>query len=529
MKIKKDILKNIIIGIIILSMCGIIFVYQTKKVGLHEDEGFTIASSVNPDNGLMSGYKNNDVPEDLKEPPVWKTKEYVTNYMTLTPNNYLNFISIYMNQAHDNHPPFFYLLVHFSSMLFSGKFSIYTAFVVNIIAFAFSCVVLKKTLKLLGKENLTIGALIFYGLSMGTISMVIYQRMYMLLNLFVMLYFYYSIKIYKNDFALDKKTLLKLAVVTILGFLTQYFFAIYAGIVFIMMIIKMKKDKKEDKIKKYFVAHIIYAVIGILIFVPSMYHLFFSSRGISHLSNGNYFEYFGEYINQLAYAFSINTNTILVLTVSILFLIGIIYLYKKSEDKFIVLLTIVPSIVYFILMVKLTPFQELRYIMVVIPFIVLTVFMILDCIINIKYKNQIIIGISVILVAIGIMFSMPKFLYRNYEKILNIAKENSEKSFVYVYDNFFNHMQSIPEMMIYEKTLLIDTGRNEMEYLVKDEQLQKEDSFILSIKSYLNNDDILNKIKDNTDFKNIQKLYSSKEDTSNESKVQNELYLVSKK
>ena len=240
MEIKKDVLKNIIIGIIILSMCGIIFAYQTQKVGFHEDEGYTIASSVNPDNGLMSAYKNNDVPEDLNENPVWKTRKYVTDYVTLTPNNYLNFAAIYMNQAYDNHPPFFYLLVHFSSMLFAGKFSVYTAFVVNIIAFAASCIVLKKTLKLLGKENLTIGALIFYGLSMGTISMVIYQRMYMLLNLFVMLYFYYSVKIYKNDFALDKKTLLQLAVITILGFLTQYFFAVYAAIVFFMMIIKIQ-------------------------------------------------------------------------------------------------------------------------------------------------------------------------------------------------------------------------------------------------------------------------------------------------
>ena len=40
--------KNIIIGIIITVICGIIFMYQTQKVGFHEDEGYTIASSVNP-------------------------------------------------------------------------------------------------------------------------------------------------------------------------------------------------------------------------------------------------------------------------------------------------------------------------------------------------------------------------------------------------------------------------------------------------------------------------------------------------
>ena len=37
----------------------------------------------------------------------------------------------------------------------------------------------------------------------------------------------------------------------------------------------------------------------------------------------------------------------------------------------------------------------------------------------------------------------------NYKNILDIAEENKDKSFVYVYDNFFNHMQSVSEMMIY--------------------------------------------------------------------------------
>ena len=450
--------------------------------------------------------------------------------MTLTPNNYLNLMSIYRNQAMDNHPPLFYTFVHFSSILFGGQFSKYTVFIVNIIAFAISCVVLKKTFNLLGKEKLGIGALIFYGLSMGTISMVIYQRMYMLLTLFIMLYFYYTLKIYKNNFKFEKKDVIRLGIITVLGFLTQYFFAIYAVILFIMMLIKMKMENKTESIKKYFVSHIVYAVIGILLFVPCIYHILFSGRGISHLSGDNYFECFGKYISQLAYAFSINNNFILIFAIFVLFVAGIIYVYKKSNERFMVLLTVVPSIIYFVLVVKLTPFQELRYIMAIIPFVVITLFMILDSFISIKYKNAVIIGISIILVMIGFVFSEPKFLYENYEKIMQIAKENSDKSFVYVYDNSFNHMQSIPEMMTYEKTLIINESSGEMKYVIEDEQLNKEDSYILSIKSYLDNEKIIDEIKDNTEFKNVQKLYSSKSENKNEqsSIVNDELYLVSK-
>ena len=502
-------------------MCGIIFFYQTKKVGFHEDEMYTIASSVNPDNGLMTAYGEDNTPK-------WISKEYVKNYMTLSHNNYLNFRSIYMNQAYDNHPPFFYTLVHFSSILFNGEFTKYNAFIVNLIAFILSCIVITKILKLLVKENLTIAILIFYGLSMGTISMVIYQRMYMLLTFFILLYFYYNLKIYKNDFSLNKKTIIQLGIITVLGFLTQYFFAIYAFLIFALMIIKMIRSKKDKKIiLKYVISHIIYAVIGIALFVPCIYHLFFSSRGLSNLGNSNYFSHFYDYLKHLAYAFTVNnSNVILMLLVLLLFFIGLIFLIKKSKDKFVILLTIIPSIIYFFITVKLTSFQELRYIMPVIPFVCITLFLIFDSILEFKYKNAVIILIAIILSINGLIFSKPKFLYEEYNDCLKIAEQNQDKSFVYVYDNFFNHMQSVPEMMIYEKTLIINTTRDELQYVINNDDLNTEDSYILCIKSYMDNDSILNEITDNTDFKNVTELYQV--DDSSSEMISNNLYLISK-
>ena len=146
---------------------------------------------------------------------------------------------------------------------------------------------------------------------------------------------------------------------------------------------------------------------------------------------------------------------------------------------------------------------------------------------DIKYKKIIFIGISIILVLHGFISSSPKYLYENYKECINIAKENSEKSFVYIYDNFFNHMQSIPEMMIYNKTLIINNNKNELEYLIKDEELNKENSYILCIKSYMNNDEILDRIKNETEFNNITVLCTSG-CGHNDEQVENNLYLVSK-
>ncbi len=517
----KEKLKQILTIILIVIMCGIIFFYQTKKIGFHEDEVYTMASSVNPNDGLMAAYDN------WEDSPVWRTKDYVINYMTLTPNNYLNLKAIYMNQAHDNHPPVFYTLVHFSSIILGGQFNKYTAFIVNIIAFIFSCIILKKILKLLNKENLVIPSLILYGLSMGTISMVIFQRMYMLLTVFIMLYFYLNLKLYKNKFEFNRKLNIQLGITTILGFLTQYFFAIYAFFIFIIMIIEMIRQKKNKKnIMRYFMLHVIYAIIGIFLFVPSIKHLLFSDRGLTNLTNDSYFEHAFTYLKHLSYAFSINNeSTVLMITILLAFIACVIGVCIKNKERFIILITFIPSVFYFLIAVKMTSFQELRYIMAVIPFVILTLFFILDTFINIKFKNIIFIVISIFLVIIGIIFSKPKFLYERYQNALNIANENSQKSFVYVYDNIFNHMQSVPEMMIYEKTLIINYNKDELKYIIEDESINNEGSFILSIKTYMDNQKIIDEVKQNSNFKNVTLLYEG-EKTSQD--TNNNYYLVTK-
>jgi len=517
-------LEKILIAILIAIMSLLIFSYQSKKIGLHEDEGYTICSSVNPKNGVMEAYDSGVTG------PVWRTREYVKSALSLAPKNIFNFKALYMNQAYDNHPPIYYTLVHFATLFFGGHFSLYSAFIVNIIAFILSCIVLIKILKLLNKENLIFPVLILYGLSMGTISMVIFQRMYMVLTLFILLYFYLNLKLYKNNFLMDKKLIIQLGCTTVFGFLTQYFFAIYAFFIFIIMLIKMINDKKgQSTIQKYVISHIVYAVIGVGLFVPCIKHLLFSDRGITNLGNTGYFSHMFDYIKHLAYAFNINSSNItLIITILVLFVIATIIYCIKSKDKFVALLTTIPSMFYFFIAVKMTSFQELRYVMPMIPFIVLTFFFILDRFITWKYKDLLFIIISAIIVITGLATSKPLFLYENNKQILDIAEENKDKSFVYIYDNFFNHMQSVQEMMIYNKSLIINVNNNdELKYVINDENLKSEGSFILSIKNYMDNDKILSRIKDETEFKNIIELYKAP-DGLNSNIVNDNIYLVSK-
>ena len=127
-----------------------------------------------------------------------------------------------------------------------------------------------------------------------------------------MMYLYLNLRILKNNLEITKRDKWKMFFTVLLGFLTQYFFAIYAFFIAILMVIQMIRRKKYSDIRNYLCSHLLYAVIGIIIFVPCIYHLFFTDRGLKNLGNSGYLDHLITYVKHLAYAFSVNDNMILI-------------------------------------------------------------------------------------------------------------------------------------------------------------------------------------------------------------------------
>ena len=73
--------------------------------------------------------------------------------------------------------------------------------------------------------------------------------------------------------------------------------------------------------------------------------------------------------------------------------------------------------------------------------------------------------------------------------------------------------------------LIINYNRDELKYVLEDATLNSEDSYILLIKSYMDNEKIIEEIKTQSEFKNIKQLYNS--GVSSEM-ISNNIYLVSK-
>lgn len=544
-----------ILFIFSILLCLILMQYWImNKEGFHEDEIFSYGSSNYEFDNLFQAaadrdatsrtlyqyvYSNNPI-ETLRnakyylidhknifdenvsnlmstDKPIWKTPEDARKYLTVSSDEIFNYGSVYINQVRDVHPPLFYFLVHLVSSIFLNTFSKYIIFIINAVFFVAGCIVLRKILKLYNKDYLSIPLILLYGLSTGAVSTVIFLRMYSMVTFFCILYLYINLKIARNNYIIDKKLKTSLILTTILGFLTQYYFCVYAVFIFIIMLINMLCHKNYKKAFKYTLYHIFSAIIGILIFPRSIFHIFLSYRGVGSVNTTqNIFMQTKDFFDMIFNSYSLGAilGTIL-LACGVVYILAkfVISLKNKTFDlnRFCtILIFILPAILYTFVVAKISPFTMPRYIMPVLPIFALCFIIFLDSIFNnfikINIRAKYLTKVSLIYIIVGLItipglyISKPICLYTGYNDVLKIAEENKNMHYIYVTDNGFTHINSLPEFMIYEKSMILNTNNDDFSILSSNEELQNQNQFILTIKTWLNVDETLNKVLESSHF-----------------------------
>ena len=531
-----------IITIIVISVVMLFWINQ--KEGFHEDEIFSYGSSNYKYDNVFQRYglkdelnqiifddilKENTINQAIyylktpnkfmekyeekveQEVPIWKSKEEAKDYLTIGREDIFNYASVYYNQSRDVHPPLFYFTVHLVSTIFFGQFSKYIIFMINLTYLILSFIVIRKILTIINKKYLSIPIIILYGLSIGSTSVMMFLRMYQMLTFFVLLSLYIHIKIIKNDYEIDKKNRNYLVLTTIVGFLTQYYFCIFAFFEFITLIILLIKNRKYDNLKKYIKYHIISASIGILIFPASIYHIFFSYRGMGAEIKINFLERIIMYFKEICYSFSIIEPLGLIIIIALI--IGYIFT-KNKYIKFIAIPTIASYLIICLIAPQMSNTTIIRYISFIIPLLSMITILILEEISNKIIKNRKISIIAIIIIVsclsiYGIVTNQPRFLIKGYNEILEIADENKDKKLISIWDNNYTYISSLPEFLIYEKTLIINANQDSFEILKNDTEIGNE--VIVSVKKWLNYNEIIKEIMDYTKMNQFEILKNSDE------------------
>ena len=308
--------------------------------------------------------------------------------------------------------------------------------------------------------------------------------------------------IVKSEYKVNKKTQILLAITAILGFLTQYFFAIYAALVAIVMIVLFIKNKETKELFKYIRTLVISAVIGIVLFPFSIDHMLNSDRKIGGFQSTNYADRVLTYFNMILRYFGSKWEIMLALFAIALLAI----LIKRKTERGITAVIIFPTIIYIMLVAKLAEFLELRYVMNILPIVAIMIMMAIGSIFeNKKYNIMLATVALILLVGYGFLTEKPLYLYKDYNKYIDISKKYSDDDLVYVGYTFFDHIQSLPEFTNYKKTFMIYNDQTDR--LKDDEELSDKNEFILSVHSNMEQVKLVSEVLEYTGFSNYELIY----------------------
>lgn len=436
----------------------------------------------------------------------WVSGQAYKDYIAVSENNAFNYFSVYYNQRGDVHPPLFYILLHTVCSVFRGKFSKWFGLGLNMAIMLMAAALLYKMCRLyLGGETVALLTAAVYSLSAGFLSTALFLRMYALLTFMVIAYCYVHLKIADEDFRLKGKNRRKLILVVLCGFLTHYYFVLYAISVAVVFCIWMMVKRKWREMAGYILTLAGSAAVGLCIWPFAIKHVFQGYRGVGSLNvlmGGEFYPIKSKIMFDGAAARLLGGHKwVLVLCLGVL---TVLFVWKRGRNLpvFKGLLLFVPIVFYSILVPQIVPFLDTRYIMCTFPFWYLLVFGTIAAALrecpgkgrsNLYVKNGVLAAVGVLLLSVSCgLWNTPDHLYPGGQETVEIA-ENTDFVFI-LPDGDWN--QSAVDSTILARcrkvgvTYLSDMGR-----LAEDYEYQTGDVLVIAVQQDMDVEAVLAQAK----------------------------------
>ncbi|MCM1175798.1 MAG: glycosyltransferase family 39 protein [Blautia sp.] len=341
---------------------------------------------------LQNGKEASRIYRDFKqfeaqseEAAVWHEGAYYARFITAEKEHRFDFLSVMYNAVYDSAPPFYYFLVHFICSLFPDAFSLWFGLAVNLVFLMSACALLYHIAeRYFGGTKYACLVTLCYAFSIGGISTLLIIRMYAVCTFFTLAFLGINLHIAQNDFTFTKKSRLAYILCAVLGFYTQYYFVIYAGLLAGTVLVFLFSHKEyRSRIKSYLIPSAAAAVASLIIWPFSIKHIFMDSFGASTFSNaasGNLFRKLAAYLAILADSLFAGRPLLFVLLCLLLFA-GVLFPACRrrrrepaapfSFSTLKLFLLFVPALGYLFLVSLSAPFLADRYIMCIFPVLLL--------------------------------------------------------------------------------------------------------------------------------------------------------------
>ncbi len=418
---------------------------------------------------------------DVYEEPAWITSGQFRDYVTVDGSDAFDYLSVYFNVKDDNHPPVHFMLLHTMSSLFPGTLSPWLGCAINLICVGITLWLMlrlgRQLSEIFGMEEqgrlLGILAVLLYGLSTGALASVLLIRMYCLLScLCVALLSMHVEKWKEHGFDRSNKGLIA---ITVLGFLTQYFFLFYCILLAAVTAAGLLCSKRMRELWIYIRSMVVAAVIGLVLFPFAIADVFSSGRGVEALDNlTSGFAGYGARLLAFARILADRTVGDLLLGAGCVtaVVLAVVLWYRRHrgqelsmsrEVRGILCMLIIPVVGYYLLASRMSPYLVDRYVMPMFPMIALLFALLLCCLGKRLAKasgwkgRSVGIGLMALIIVVqGLRLASydGEYLYRGYGQQEQLAEEYASLPCICVYAGV-GYYENLPEFMHYDRTLLV--------------------------------------------------------------------------
>ena len=461
----------------------------------------------NRGNSKLLSYK-----ADVYEEPVWISAGQFRDYVTVDGSDAFDYLSVYFNVKDDNHPPVHFMLLHTMSSVFQRTLSPWLGCGINLVCLGITLWLLlrlgRQLADIFGMEGkgrqLGILAVLLYGMSTGALATVLLIRMYGLLSCLCVALFSLHVEKWKME-GFDKKNK-GLIAITVLGFLTQYFFLFYCILLAAVTAALLLYHHRTRELWCYIRSMVIAAVIGLVLFPFAISDVFSSGRGTEALGNlASGLSGYGERL--LAFGKILADRTVgWPLFLGGCAAGGILLLMRfragKKEQKAVLLLLLVPVVGYFLLASRMSPYLVDRYIMPLFPFAALLLALLLSCLgkrlAQAAGLREAVVEYSLIvllLVVQGLRLAAydGEYLYTGYAGQTALAREYAQVPCICVYAGV-GYYENLPEFMDYTRTLLVT--EEELEHRKDTESVEALEQVVVLVKQGVDQEKVISTLQD---------------------------------
>ena len=272
--------------IIVFALCRLIFLFSLRD-GHHVDETWSYGYANSYYFPYVFGGYSDETEANIGE---WISGDVFKDYITVDEDQRFSFDSVIFNKKDDLSPVLYAFILHFICSFFPGQFSWWFAFIVSLLFFVPSLIlmfILSKEItdsKLCG--FLTVIYYIFSGCGSANF---LYLRVYHIFTFLTLLLFFFIHRILKNDGKGKWIYYCLLPVVTLLGCLTHYYFLVMAfGLTLFGAIIIIFGKRLRDAFRLCYIM-LLSVIVFFLIYSPALNKLLpYATEGASSGTTGYY-------------------------------------------------------------------------------------------------------------------------------------------------------------------------------------------------------------------------------------------------